>query len=135
MEIAHQGNQQLGVILGGFRHGMVAIEGDVIGAVRMSGRSLAGMLKARHHRIEVAALDGTAVVAAAADAEWPTAPGDPDPPVTAAGETADAPAEALEKDLAALVATRGLLASRRIGRGWEISGREEQRPPTGDWAT
>ncbi|SSC66799.1 unnamed protein product [Ciceribacter selenitireducens ATCC BAA-1503] len=135
MEIAHQGNQQLGVILGGFRHGMVAIEGDVIGAVRMSGRSLAGMLKARHHRIEVAARAGTAVVAAAADAEWPTAPGDPDPPVTAAGDTADAPAEALEKELAALITTRGLLASRRIGRGWEISGRDEQRAPPGDWAT
>ncbi|WP_154720160.1 DNA-packaging protein [Ciceribacter sp. T2.26MG-112.2] len=30
---------------------------------------------------------------------------------------------------------RGLLASRRIGRGWEISGRDEQRPPQGDWGT
>lgn len=50
-------------------------------------------------------------------------------------QPADPASAALEKDLAALVAERGLLVSRRIGRGWAISGRDEQRPPPGDWAT
>ena len=77
----------------------------------------------------------TELEVAMGDAGSPTAPGDPEPPVTAAEETADAPVEALENELAALITTRGLLASRRIGRGWEISGRDEQRPPQGDWAT
>lgn len=87
---------------------------------------------------------GAEPLASAADAELevamgdagsPTAPRDPEPPATAAEETADPPAEALEKELAALITMRGLLASRRIGRGWEISGRDEQRPPQGDWGT
>lgn len=37
--------------------------------------------------------------------------------------------------LEALIARRGLLASRRIGRSWAISGRAEQKPPEGDWGT
>lgn len=44
-------------------------------------------------------------------------------------------ADGIDPDLAGLIARRGLLAARRIGRGWEISGRDEQKPPAGDWAT
>lgn len=62
-------------------------------------------------------------------------PADAESQVTEAPETADPTSAALEQDLAALVAERGLLASRRSGRSWAITGREEQRPPEGDWST
>lgn len=72
---------------------------------------------------------------AAAGAERPTAAGDTELSAAAAEKTADLPSARLEQDLATLIADRGLLASRRIGRGWAIAGREEQRPPPGDWTT
>jgi len=62
-------------------------------------------------------------------------PADAESQVTGAPETADPTSAALEQDLAALVAERGLLASRRSGRSWTVTGREEQRPPAGDWST
>jgi phage terminase large subunit-like protein len=60
---------------------------------------------------------------------------DPESRIAEAPETTDPTSAALEQDLAALVAERGLLASRRSGRSWAITGREEQRPPAGDWST
>lgn len=71
----------------------------------------------------------------AGDAGPPVASADAESRITEAPDTADPTSAALEKDLAALVAERGLLASRRSGRSWAITGREEQRPPMGDWST
>lgn len=72
----------------------------------------------------------------AADIDWLPAPViQLELSITEAPETADLSSAKLEQDLAALVAERGLLASRRIGRSWAVTGREEQRPPPGDWTT
>ncbi|NML74385.1 DNA-packaging protein [Rhizobium sp. S-51] len=57
--------------------------------------------------------------------------GTEDRPAAQAPVTADG----IDPDVAALIARRGLLAARRIGRGWEVSGRDEQKPPVGDWST
>lgn len=79
--------------------------------------------------------ENAGMLIAAADAERPTVPGDGALSVAAVEEMADLASVRLEKDLAALIATRGLLASRRIGRSWAISGRAEQKPPEHDWGT
>ena len=105
------------------------------GILTEAGAGGAGPLIAQANAERGLAVGNTEPLIVAVDAALPTAAGDPEPPVAAPQETADPPSAALERDLAALVATRGLLASRWIGRGWEISGRDEQRPPKDDWAT
>lgn len=117
--------------------GMHTLLADVAGDALARGSELIGAVSAGLDGTVAAAPDGPAVVAAAADAERPTAAGDMElgPPIAEASDTADPASAALEKDLAALVAERGLLASRRIGRSWAITGREEQKQPPGDWST
>jgi len=122
---------------GGLGDGMHTLLADVAGDALARGSELIGAVSAGLDGTAAAAPDGPAVVAAAADAERPIAAGDMqlEPPIAEASDTADPASAALEKDLAALVAERGLLASRRIGRSWAITGREEQKQPPGDWST